>query len=662
MKNRLARYESYFRGLFGLIFPVVLTLGLVYAGLQFSDARQRADAAKKSRLWQEKAEIILAAVRSGHTFSDLVTEAGNRLAKDLEKLPGSVITVASFSQFFAKYFNKSILGDQSLAWFFEIVDGKIECKTSPGLSSTRLRVMQRVFAGLYEFANNKDLSLIEISNAEKFIKGVLGLNSAPLSMGQHREGRLTPVTFEGKKFFFFWRQFLADGKPVAGTIVMFPAAMSEKTEPVLQMVANRVLEETRRHLAVAFLPSRHFKDRLKRIFPADIYADESYLKELNSQLDKLLSENDDKGNKVYESHDHLFLRGFVTEDLPYDAVVFAPRPDAVKTQDTPFLPFAVAISFFWVSVYLIVFWQTGRAGLPLALAFRLLFFFAGLLPIFLLVSAGVSLIDESYNIDFNELRQANSEHLNSINEKSDGLLNIFGYHLSEMLKEKDLQNLLNDGNSQNAQKAFDIIRERLQKLELSLDYMYVFVPGGSSEMLVADQRIRQNVKVNMNLTAPGVYSINKEFARSSPLPEIRLDASQANNYKIMSGLPNNFLMDSFFLSYERENFLTRGTTGKDYQYTVILSKRGMIASYLVFAADSENIYRNFLARELDILNFSQSHLFMAAEHLSNSDFSFFPFKKIHALQGNLGRRAYHFLKKCRGSIFEKYITDQDHLF
>lgn len=662
MKNKITLYEGYFRNFFGLVFPVVLTLGLVFAALQFSDAREAAEISKNRDLWQEKAEIILASVRSNHTFSDMVTEAGNRLAKDFENDSSQRFDATTFARNFNRHFTAELVNEGALVWFFRIDKGQVTAETAPGLSSTRLRVMQKLFSGILEFANNKNISQNAISSGEKFIKGVLGFHSAPLSIGRRREGQLTPVTFEGKKYFFYWRQFLQNGKPAAGTTMLFPASPGENIETILQMVSDRVLTETRRHIAVAFIPSEHLKDRLNRIFPLAISRQTEYLKNLNQQIDQLWWLSDDKGNRVHEIADHLFLRGFLTADMPYDAVIFAPRPQAMQTEKLSFLPVAFVVFFFWGSIYLLFFLKNGRIGLPLAVSFRILFFFSGLLPIFVMLSAGFSLIEESYNIDIHDLRQANSARLYAINEKSDNLLPLFGYHISEMLKNTKMQGLLNDGNSKNARQAFDIIRSRLADLELSLDYMYVLYPGISSDMLIADERIRQSVKVNMSLTTPGIYSVHKEFSRLSPQPEVKLDAGQANFYKILSGLPNSFLEDSFFLSYEKENFLNYGSTGRDYYYTVILSKGGKIASYIVFAADSENLFRDFLVRELNTLNIHESHLFLAAEQLENSDFSIFPAKKLQPLQGQMGKNALNFLKKCRSSIFEKYMTDRDHLY
>ncbi|HMM61655.1 MAG TPA: hypothetical protein PKC25_16165, partial [Candidatus Rifleibacterium sp.] len=279
-----------------------------------------------------------------------------------------------------------------------------------------------------------------------------------------------------------------------------------------------------------------------------------------------------------------------------------------------------------------------------------------------MLSAGYSLIEESYQNEIIELKRENSQKLSNINERSDILLHLFGYHISEIIKNPRVQNLLNNGDSNDTRKAFNAIRNKMLSLELSLDYMFAFYPGISSEMLVADQRIRQTAKTHMNLMGPGVFKINQILSKMTPLPDTLMDSGQKNFYQILSGLPNEFLAETFFMTYEKPTFVSYGNTGKDYFFSVILTRNGRIASYLIFAASSESVFRRYLARELDMHNVNDANIFLAAELQPNSEFSIFPFKKMRALQSKAGKKAFSLMKKCRSSIFEKSITDSDYLY
>lgn len=660
MKKIFELFASYFRNIFGLLFPVLITLGIAYAAIEFYTILNRDEITRKQNLWSEKAQIVLASIRSGHTFSDLISEAGNRLAEEFEN--NSNFSPEDFLKLLSKHFDHGFIDDQTLIWLFSARGNKILPINYPGLATTHQRVMQRVIQGFLEFSNNPLMSPNEISSKEKFIRGVFGPYSAPLSVGKKREGKLTPVSFEGKKYYLYWRQYRDEKDTKAVATMLFPAERSANIQQVLQIISDRTLETTQKHLAIAFVPIKGLRNQLKTVLPAKIQPGSDYHSKLAATLERVTSEIDDKGKKIYEAAGHLFLRGFLTADLPYDAVIFAPKPIALAFEKPDFFHATAVTVVFWSAVFAFFFWRDGRIGLPLSVSFRVLFFLAGLIPILAMLSAGYSLIEESYHNEIVELKRESSQILNGINERSDNLLHLFGYHISEILKNPRIQNLLNTGSRTDTEKAFAAIRNKMLSMELTLDFLFVAYPGISSEMLVADQRQRATVKTTLSLLGPGVYKMNQILGRVTPLPEIKMDASQKNFYQILSGLPNEFLAATFFVAYEKAGFVNYGNTGKDYYYTAILTKDGKIASYLIFGASSDNVFRRYLARELDLQNSSGANAFLAAEQKTNSDFSIFPFKKMQILQSQAGKKAFSLMKKCRSSIFEKSITDSDHLY
>lgn len=662
MKKLFVLIENSFRSFFGLVFPVLITLGIVFAGIQFYVARSADEIARKRNLWNEKAQIVLASVRSNHTFSSLISEAGNRVAKDFEAASSSGFRPEVFIELLNRHFDSGFIDESTMIWFFAAEKGRLLPANGQSLTVTHQRVMQRVAQGFLEFSNNPYMSQNEINAREKFIRGVFGPNSAPLSVGKHREGKLTPITFEGRKYYLYWRQYRRNNETEAVSLILFPADKSGNTHQMLQIVADRTLEATGKHLAIAFIPVKSLRNQLKPVLPGKIEVATEYYQRLAKMFEKVTDEADDKGKLIFETEKHLFLRGFLTADIPYDAVVFAPLPKAMQFSRPESGPATIAVLIFWAAVFSYFFWRDGRPGLPLSVSFRVLFFLAGLIPIMAMLSAGHSLIEESYRNEIVELRRESSKKLNSINERSDNLLHLFGYHISEILKNPRVQNLLNSGNADDTRKAFDAIRNKMLSMELTLDFVFAAFPGLPSEMLIADQRQRPTVKTTLNLLGPGIFKMNQILAKMTPLPDTMMDAGQKNFYQILSGLPNEFLASTFFVAYEKASFVKYGNTGKDYFFTTILTKNGKIASYLIFGASSENVFRRYLARELDIHNFSGSHVFLAAEQQDNSDFSIFPHKKMQILHSSVGRKAFSLLKSCRSSIFEKFITDNDHLY
>ena len=662
VKPDISRLEITFRNIFGLLCPVLITMGIAYASSLFYQHYQKTQIELKRSNWEEKAEIALASVRSHHTFADLVTQSGNKLSSEIEQKHSDKLSASQFKTSLQKHFDAVFLTSDSQTWAFEISGKKTLSLTCDGLARSRLRVMQRVIEGFIEFSNNEDISLAQINSTEKFIKGVFGNHSAPLAIGRRREGRVTPIIFEGKPSYLYWRQFRKPGATFAAMITIFPAEIVENRNSSLQYVADNILNETRKHMAVAFIPVNDLKSELSVILPSQINQNKEYKTKLLQAFARFPAEMDITRNKSQILDDHIFLRSYVTTDLPYDAVIFSPLPSSLHFAEPSPVLLMSGILLIWALFFFYFYLIHGRVGLPLSVAFRLQFFLSGIMPILLMLSIGFSLIEASYATALLELRQENSAKLNSINEKSDNLLTFFGQNISTIINRPEIRFLLTSGRREDAQKAFDMARSHMQNLELSVDHMFICYPGRPVEMFINDQRARQNVKINLDLSAPSVYQINNSFSELSYLPEILLDPAQSNFQKILGSFNGYFLEGMFFLSYEKESFLRFGSSSKDYYFTAILSESGKIISYVTFSANSEKLLRSFLARELDLMNVSNANVFMAAEELDNSDFTIFPFKKLHALNSRQGRKALNFLKKCRSSVFEKYITDLEHLY
>lgn len=670
MKFSVARLESLFRNVFGVLCPLLLSLGIVFAAVFFWEYEQDQVRQSKQQLWGEKAEILLASVRSNLTFSDLFSKSGNDLANFMERQESSDFSAELLEDALQKYFPENFLDSNCQIWAFSSKNGKPGAITGRRFEKSKLRLMERMMSGLLELANNPEITTAQISYHEKYIKGILGHHSSPVHLGKNREGRLTPVVHDGRPFYLYWRQFKVNGIPYAGFMALIPSEKIENSEFALQLIANRTLEDSRRHMGVAFVPAKGMEQSLQPILPEHFKSDPEYsrtiLQLLNEvSVDGKISEEKSQGDKTARSQqlgNHLFLRDFTSTDLPYDAVIFAPVPQSLEVMRINRLPLAATVLAAWIAIFSLMYLRNGRLGLPLGFSFRLLFFFSGLLPIFFMLSLGYSLVEESHSSAVAELKNDASGRLNMINESSDSLLPLYGSNISQMIKGLNLHPLLISPRREDVQLAFDKGRQHLKGMELSLDCMFVFQPGGLSELIVHDQRQKRTYKTNMNIFAPAIYKVNYGFRHFGNLLPISLDPSQKNFLEIFGGFHSNFLEEMFLLSYEKESFVKFGDNSRDYYFSTILSENGVVRSYVVFVASSEELFRSFLARQLDSLNVSDSAVFLAAEELANSEFTIFPFKKLNVLNSRIGRNALVFLRKCRSSIFEKHITDQDNLY
>ncbi|PKL42095.1 MAG: hypothetical protein CVV41_15050 [Candidatus Riflebacteria bacterium HGW-Riflebacteria-1] len=667
MKTGTEKIQIAFRYAFGLLSPVIISLVIAFAALAFYNYLQQQDRDKKLQVLEERAELTLATVMSRLTFADQFTWYGNRLSSEVERHGPASFSAELLNARIEKHFPKGFIGKDSKTWAFLVNDKSVKALTGGMLESSRLRITEKLTTGLLEFANNPDLNLSQINQNEKLVKTILGPNSAPLHLGRTREGRLTPVVFEGNSYFIYWRQFRQANQVFAVMISFIPTTAVTDTNFALRHIATRMFNDSQNRLAVAFVPVLELADALPVVLPDQFDKDPTYREHIKSLLSGLKSNQAastiaSSTKKIYEFSDHLFMSDMTSIDVPYDTVVFAPVPGALQKTGSGITPVTTCTVGFWLLMFIYFYYKTGRAGLPLAVAFRILFVFSGMLPIVLMIALAHGLIEESHATSLAELRRENTEKLSRINERSDNLKQLFGYNISQAINEFELQRLLTTNSRQDAEKAYEIIRKHLEKMELALDYIYIFVPGGKSELVMHDQRRYQNAKTIMDLFGPATYKINQKYAKFSNTPEINLSASQKNFYNILDGFGNNFLEEVFMHSYEKEIAMKFGDKSADYFYTVAFSEKGLIKSYAGFAANSERLFRNFLARELDSLNASDSTIFLAAEELANSEFTIFPFKKMNALNSQIGRNAMNFITRCRSSLFEKYLTDRNHMY
>ena len=663
-----------FRYAFGLFSPVVISLAMVYAALAVSDYQNDRQKQFQRQIWEEKAEITLASVRSNLTFADQFTRFGNSLSTDIQKSGPASFSGLLLKQAIQRHYPGDTLTEDCQQWAFTVANGQSKAVAAVGFEKTRLRIMEKLFNALLEFSNNPEITSSQINQNEKFVKSLLGQHSAPLQLGRLREGRLTPVQFESSNCYIYWRQFKADDRTFGGWLTIIPASRAVNLNMALRSIATRTLNETRRYLAVAFVPCVGMENRLQIILPEQFDTDPDYRKSVTTMLAKLgklyqqtpeansAAQNQARPSKIIEIDNHLFVRDFTTVDISYDAVVFAPIPRTLKSGKTSPWPAMTATMAIWLIIFAFYYFKNGRAGLPLAVAFRVLFLFSGLLPIFLMLALAHGLIEDSYATSLIELRQENTERLARISEKSDNLLHLFGDNVSRAINDLNLQPLLKTNRREDAETAFNLARNYLEKIELALDYAYVFVPGGMSELFLHDQRRYKNAKTVMDLFGPSIYQINQKYSVLWDLPEINLDASQKNFLKILGGFHSSFLDDVFMYSYEKEIAIKFGYNSSDYFYTVALSDKGRVRSYVGFAANSEELFRKFLARELDSLNISDTTIFLAAEELNNSEFTIFPFKKMNVLNSQVGKNAMSFIARCRSSLFEKYMSDRDYMY
>jgi len=668
-KSAIQKIEVYFRNIFVMLSPILLSLIIAMAIVHYLNHQNDLFKQNRLRTWQEKAEITLASIRTSFTFPDLFTAYGNKMSEEIETAGTEAYSGDMIKRSLKKSFPADFELNTSEIWAFKVSNQRASFIRDTELAGSRFRIMERVVNSLIEFSSNPLITQTRIQILEKQTKAVLGQHAAPLQLGKNREGRLTPVTFEGNPHYIYWRLFRKENIIFGAVIILIPASRVESADFAMKHVAKSSFEDSQRRIALAFVPAQSYKKEMPVILPEQFASVPVEHEKILALLKKIQSspENHDSSfeaisGKAQMLDGFIFLRDFTTVNVPYDAVVFAPLPEGIVSHGIKMPPVLVTVLASWVLIFAVFYIRTGRIGLPLALSFRLLFLLTGLLPIMLMTASGTLIINNSYANAQIELRQENLRKLSGILERSDNLARLFGRNIAALISDLKLHPLLISQNPDDIRRAFEILRNAMQARELSLDNLYLLQPGGLSLFLVKDQRLQHKAQISFNLFGPAAHKVNRQYSTLMPIDDIKLDTAQKNYLQIFGGFTSNFLEEIFMHTYEKENALTFGDSSYDYYYSTILSKDNRIRSYLIFSANSESLFRIFLSRELDSMNFSESALFLAAEELINSEFTIFPFKKLNALNSRSGKMVLNFLRRCRSSVFARHFSDSENLY
>ena len=198
MNKGTEKLQVAFRYAFGLLSPVIISLAMVYAALAFYNYQQKQDRDKKIQILEEQAELTMSTVMSNLTFADQFTSYGNRMSKGVENHDPASFSVELLSRAISEHFPDGFIPKGSKAWAFKLENNQAKALTGSSFENSRLRIMEKITDNLLDFSNKTDLSISQINQKEKFVRTVLGPYSAPLQLGRCREGRLTPIVFEGK--------------------------------------------------------------------------------------------------------------------------------------------------------------------------------------------------------------------------------------------------------------------------------------------------------------------------------------------------------------------------------------------------------------------------------------------------------------------------------
>ncbi|MGM0600983.1 MAG: adenylate/guanylate cyclase domain-containing protein [Candidatus Rifleibacteriota bacterium] len=661
-KNEQSKASTIFRKLFAVFYPIFVTLLLIALSAYLFNLLQTYKIRNSKNLWREKANLLLASIKSNHNFSHIVRTCGNNFVSDIEQNYPASLKKKEFTHIFARNFSPQIRKEIPFRWAFTLSKNKIEILNGEGFANTHRWVMKKLFKTLNDFSSNPGITDKAIRDGDKFIKNVLGPWSAPLTLGREREGTATPVQFSGEHYYFYWRKFKLNNKTAGGIILFFPEKLFANKKLAMQMITNKIFKQSKQRMAAAFVPCDEFKNLKPIIVPAIIDNNKSLRDKYLSLLARVKQLPSYTENKIQFIDNYVFIRGMYNLDSIYDAVIFAPIPEKFAPDLFPTKLIISSAIVFWLIFFLVIRLGYGKTYLPLKVSFRMFFFLSGSLPIIAMLITGFQLIEATHQSEILELKQKNIKKLSIIDGKSDSLLPLFSWHISRLLGQPAVQKELINNSTHNLNKIFRFLTDKLKQKKLNLSFMFAYEKDNQGKLYLNATFKKQSAQMMLDIMSASLKAFNKHLNRLQSYGKIMLTPSQENFYSSLKELGRNFLQELYANSIEHETLLALGENQKNYFYSSVVLNNGKINKYLTFSVDSEVMFRNYLRHQLNTINIDNSTIFLAAEQLKDSRFSVFPIKKMNFLNSKAGKNAFNFIKKCRGSIFPEYLSGNDQIY
>jgi len=592
------------RAAFVLCFPIILGL-LLY--LLFAGSLQRFNHARQERAedeWLNQANILTAKVRSEYTIERQAEQAFKAIADYLEKASGSSDheLASLLKQAFAENLDPEI-AQKCQTWAFIKTHAQFELIEGDGLMNQKKRAFIRVFEALCRLAGDTG----ETSGNrlhERFISGMFGENSSPQHLATERQGRMTPVLYEGNHCYLCWQVLELGQNRFIGFISLLPGAFIEDTRAALQRLANRInLADPAAGLAV-FVDSPLLDPEIEPILPEPVHKNAVQLP-VREILKKYWGSADIKPRQINRIEGKWLFYDFIDTETSYSFAIISNAHTVSSSQTLTLTALTVIALFAWIFYFA----KNRRRGkLSLAMTFRLLFFMTGMLPVALLVIMVLHLIDESAETKIRSRINHARTTLRNFDQKSESTSNWCAMILSSLLKRSDLQQHFAMPASQR--QGFDSLGAELQKRNYSLQYMLIFQPGHEPRYVSASPAHAALARFHLDYFAVACESISRLFAAYHPqMPAIKMSAMQKTLLGIFDNMGKSVARELFLDSVERLTYMKTGTSSINFFYNSIIIDENGLPVYLVISVSTLKTFELMLDHDLTYANRSRKATF-----------------------------------------------------
>ncbi|MBU1105669.1 MAG: adenylate/guanylate cyclase domain-containing protein [Candidatus Riflebacteria bacterium] len=648
------------RSAFVFIFPIIIGLMLF---LVFSGALNRLEQLRQQQIeddWLNHASILAAKIRSEYTTA---LQSEKALRKAAEQIENTVeFSDKSLPETVAEAFTKNLpveIAAKCKIWAFANDNNSCRLLENDLLMSQKKRAFIRVFEALTQLSTDTAESA-NTRKHERFISGMFGENSSPQHLATERQGLLTSVVFERNHAYLCWRQINLGNNRYVGFICILPGVFVEDNLSAMQRLVNKLYEETNSYTKSLYLPvfvnSLQLEPEVKPIVPEQI-RDNTAATELTGLLRKEWKNGSIKPRQLNKKTEGWLFFDNIDAETPFSLVVLEKTSYSKDSSITVNIACFILLLAIWV-VFFIRRQQKGGVSLPLA--FKLLFFLTGMLPVAVLVIMAIRLINESAEVSIKTRINSSQKALRAINEKAEDISNWCGVIVGEQLKAPQLQKQL---TSDNGSEGFNFLCNSLAAHNYNLHYMLLFKSGQEPRFLISSPSQTVLAKFHLDYFAVSCEAITQLLATYRPgLPGLKLSTLQRTLFNVFNDIGSSIAKEIFLDSLERVTYLQIGNSTRNFFYSSILSGKDGLPCFVVLSIGAEQTFSQLLTRELSQSNNSDNATIVCINRNISASNKILPAQAQKFIQTPVGQKFHEFIDSAASSYIGLVLRDSDNIF
>ncbi len=647
------------RTAFAFAFPLLLGVLYLVAGSFVYQNHLIQQREINRKLLLDRAALLAATVKSGYSTAQ-------QIERNFRQILETVTQISCLRQFSVQRefpgLLQQVMSDGSLAacriWAFSSNKDGFELVEAPGLMNNKKRAMEKAFAALIDLAEQLGDDQLRKSSG-KFITGLFGENSAPDYLATQRAGLLTPVQFEGKPHYVYWQKFKHADACAGGFIAIVPDIWVEDTRYGLQRLANNLSRRTDIDMQVSFAGAPCVDRQFRPVLADSVNPDKAPGRNFVLSLHSAFSSKQIPMRKLHVEGNWWHYLDIISQDTHFYVAVSGRVNDNFHFPPNRLVPALSIFLFLWSAIF---FFKLRLQGFSLGLAFKMLFFMTGMLPVLAFLYLGHGLIENSHEETVQKNIRTAGSMLDQIDEQAEETVAVAGLTIKELLARPDLHHGFAADDRESRYRAFAELKRFLQERSFHLNYLLLVSPEREPEYHVSSPEHIPNARYHLDYYTISAAALHKVLTgNNAGFQQIRLNNAQRSLLGSFGGPENPSAKDVFLSSLDRISSFQAGSAEKHVFFSSIIEEEGLIKCYLVLGLSVADTMHELIYRQLATFNRNPDSQFFCLSRDYSGGMKVLP-AGHRFLGSHSGRELLKFLESAASALFKVEQRHQEEIF